>query len=81
MPWTWQIIEGIVTVVVGAISFFGECCSCSGRPRGLPADPVFTVLVDFPHTATFLTPEERAWVVHRKSTSASSMVGILAQRR
>ena len=27
------------------------------------------VLVDFPHTATFLTPEERAYVVHRKSRS------------
>ena len=31
MLWTWQIIEGIVTVVVGAISFFGECYYCSGR--------------------------------------------------
>ena len=25
--------------------------------------------MDFPHTASFLTPEERAYIVHRKSTS------------
>ncbi|KAI9068188.1 MFS general substrate transporter [Trametes sanguinea] len=33
----------------------------------------FFVLVDFPHTATFLTPEERAYVVHRKKYDNSSV--------
>ncbi|TFK86776.1 MFS general substrate transporter [Polyporus arcularius HHB13444] len=33
----------------------------------------FFILVDFPHTATFLTPEERAWVVHRKKYDNSSV--------
>ncbi|KAH9945336.1 MFS general substrate transporter [Epithele typhae] len=33
----------------------------------------FFVLVDFPHTATFLTLEERAWVVHRKKYDNSSV--------
>ncbi|RPD60540.1 MFS general substrate transporter [Lentinus tigrinus ALCF2SS1-7] len=54
LGWSWIfIIEGMATVVVGAISFF--------------------ILVDFPHTATFLTPEERAWVVHRKKYDNSSV--------
>ncbi|KAJ8454955.1 hypothetical protein ONZ51_g12724 [Trametes cubensis] len=33
----------------------------------------FFVLVDFPHTATFLTPEERAYVVHRKKYDNSTV--------
>ncbi|TBU25780.1 MFS general substrate transporter [Dichomitus squalens] len=33
----------------------------------------FFVMVDFPHTAEFLTPEERAWVVHRKKYDNSSV--------
>ncbi|KAI0325823.1 MFS general substrate transporter [Cubamyces sp. BRFM 1775] len=33
----------------------------------------FFVLVDFPHTAKFLTPEERAYVVHRKKYDNSSV--------
>ncbi|RPD60537.1 MFS general substrate transporter [Lentinus tigrinus ALCF2SS1-7] len=54
LGWSWIfIIEGLITVVVGAIAFF--------------------VVVDFPHTATFLTPEERAWVVHRKKYDNSSV--------
>ncbi|KAM5545391.1 hypothetical protein V8D89_001004 [Ganoderma adspersum] len=33
----------------------------------------FFILVDFPHTAAFLTPEERAWIVHRKKYDNSSV--------
>ena len=33
------------------------------------ASPRRTVLVDFPSTAKFLTPEERAYVIWRKSMS------------
>ncbi|KAH9914907.1 MFS general substrate transporter [Epithele typhae] len=33
----------------------------------------FFVVVDFPQTAKFLTPEERAWVVHRKKYDNSSV--------
>ncbi|KAI8996648.1 MFS general substrate transporter [Trametes punicea] len=33
----------------------------------------FLVLVDFPDTASFLTPEERAYVVHRKKYDNSSV--------
>lgn len=54
LGWSWIfIIEGLLTVVVGAISFF--------------------ILVDFPHTAAFLTPEERAYVIHRKKYDNSSV--------
>ncbi|KAI0708311.1 MFS general substrate transporter [Earliella scabrosa] len=54
LGWSWIfIIEGMLTVVVGAISFF--------------------ILVDFPHTAAFLTPEERAYAVHRKKYDNSSV--------
>jgi hypothetical protein len=44
--WRWIfILEGLVTVIVGAIAFF--------------------VIYDFPETASFLSPQERAWVVKR----------------
>ncbi|KAM0255629.1 hypothetical protein ACHAQJ_005554 [Trichoderma viride] len=44
--WRWIfILEGIVTVLVAAMSFF--------------------IVHDFPETATFLTEEERAFVVYR----------------
>ncbi|KAI9056478.1 MFS general substrate transporter [Trametes sanguinea] len=33
----------------------------------------FFLLVDFPHTAKFLTPEERAYIVHRKKYDNSSV--------
>ncbi|KAH9914901.1 MFS general substrate transporter [Epithele typhae] len=33
----------------------------------------FFVVVDFPQTAEFLTPEERAWVIHRKKYDNSSV--------
>nr|VWP02019.1 Hyaluronate lyase (EC (Hyaluronidase) (HYase) [Ganoderma boninense] len=33
----------------------------------------FFILVDFPHTAEFLTPGERAWIVHRKKYDNSSV--------
>lgn len=38
-----------------AVGLLNKTCTC-------------IVLVDFPHTAAFLTPEERAYIVHRKST-------------
>ncbi|KAG1847112.1 MFS general substrate transporter [Suillus tomentosus] len=57
--WSWIfLIEGLATIVVAIISFFGECS---------------TLLVDFPETAKFLTPEERAFVVWRKKYDNSSV--------
>jgi len=54
LGWSWIfILEGIATVVVGAIAFF--------------------VLVDFPDTATFLTPEEREYIIWRKKYDNSSV--------
>ncbi|KAJ4484452.1 MFS general substrate transporter, partial [Lentinula lateritia] len=54
LGWNYvQIIEGIITVAVGLISF--------------------PILVDFPVTADFLTPEERAFVVWKKKFDNSSV--------
>ncbi|KAJ4469922.1 MFS general substrate transporter [Lentinula edodes] len=54
LGWSWIfIIEGIITVAVGLISF--------------------PILVDFPVTADFLTPEERAFVVWKKKFDNSSV--------
>ncbi len=61
----------MATVVVGVISFFSECTLWHTAGGHVSSETI--VLVDFPHTATFLTPEERAWVVHRKSMSPSEL--------
>lgn len=54
LGWSWIfILEGLATVIVGAIAFF--------------------VLVDFPDTAEFLTPEERAYITWRKKYDNSSV--------
>ncbi|KAJ3926074.1 MAG: major facilitator superfamily domain-containing protein [Lentinula lateritia] len=54
LGWSWIfIIEGIITVAVGLISF--------------------PILVDFPVTADFLTPKERAFVVWKKKFDNSSV--------
>lgn len=41
----------------------------------LVAISAFFVLYDFPETASFLTPEERAWVVHRLKYQGSKGSG------
>ena len=61
-----EILEGLATIVVGFVAFFSKDCVSTVifvlRMR--------IVLVDFPATAGFLTPEERAFVVYRKSERA-----------
>lgn len=64
-----QILEGLATIVVGFVALFSK--------DGILARFAFIlrtmiVLVDFPATAAFITPEERAFVVHKKSESAVS---------
>ncbi|OSX57439.1 hypothetical protein POSPLADRAFT_1067855 [Postia placenta MAD-698-R-SB12] len=57
LGWSWIfILEGLATVIVGAIAFF--------------------VLVDFPDTAEFLTPEERAYITWRKNHDTYSCIYI-----
>ena len=73
-----KLIEGMATVVVGIISFFSEArCAlkCGLTDLG-------TVLVDFPDTAHFLTAEERAYLVWKKSRSlvASSTKEFMASQ-
>ena len=60
-----QLLEGLATIVVGFIAFFGQCTRYSITQRADIYDR--SVMVDFPGTAKFLTPEERAFVIWKKS--------------
>ncbi|CCL99899.1 uncharacterized protein FIBRA_01924 [Fibroporia radiculosa] len=67
LGWSWIfIIEGIATVVIGLVSFFSWSFSVLRLEAKLIINSL-PVLVDFPDTATFLTPEERAYVLWTKS--------------
>lgn len=61
-----------MTAGVGIVAFYGEWHLCMGSvlttPSLYPSPHPRIVLVDFPNTTGFLTPEERAFIVHRKST-------------
>ncbi|KAG2339535.1 MFS general substrate transporter [Suillus weaverae] len=63
--WSWIfmssfiMLEGLATIVAAIVAFFGKYS---------------TLLVDFPDTAKFLTPEEHAFVVWRKKYD-NSLVG------
>lgn len=62
-----QILEGIATVAVGILAFFSMMSLF--HPSDFRSNlPALVVLVDFPSTASFLTPEERAYVIYKKST-------------
>ena len=51
-------------MVVGFVAFFGEFIAFFD-PQGLVLI-ASAVIVDFPLTATFLTPEEHAYLIWRK---------------
>ena len=51
-------------MVIGFIAFFGEFRALDTQGS---VSIVLSVIVDFPSTATFLTPEERAYLIWRKS--------------
>ncbi|KAI0752396.1 MFS general substrate transporter [Daedaleopsis nitida] len=62
--WSWIfILEGIATVLVGLVAFYGDDAHIIHPP----------VLVDFPDTAPFLTPEERAFIVHKRRYENSTV--------
>ncbi|KAH9919548.1 major facilitator superfamily domain-containing protein [Fomitopsis serialis] len=64
LGWSWIfILEGIATVVVGASPSSCKLNAHSGSP------------VDFPDTATFLTPEEREYIIWKKVKYDNSSVG------
>jgi hypothetical protein len=64
-----QILEGIATVLVGVLAAFGALNIPVSRCVTLSLMKiVLVVLVDFPATASFLTPEERAYILWKKST-------------
>jgi hypothetical protein len=76
---TSQILEGIATVFVGILALFGKYSP--GMPLdtfNLTESPAL-VLVDYPQTATFLTPEERAFVIWRKSMSLFAMLKLIVR--
>lgn len=61
-----QILEGIATVCVGVLALLGLICIHNYFLWYFDSSLV-PVLVDFPASASFLTPEERAFVVWKKS--------------
>ncbi|KAG2141409.1 MFS general substrate transporter, partial [Suillus bovinus] len=71
--WSWIfLIEGLATIVVAIISVFGKCSTHLSH-RGLTYIYCCSALVDFPETAKFLTPEERAFVLWKKEYDNSSV--------
>ncbi|KAI0771301.1 MFS general substrate transporter [Trametes elegans] len=69
-------------LIAYAISFMSGTCGLLGWSWIFILEGILTVLVgiislfilvDFPHTATFLTPEERAYVIYRKKYDNSSV--------
>lgn len=59
-----QILEGLLTICVGLIAYFGGWLYYLIFPsteRGL------LVIIDVPAKATFLTPAEREYIIWRKS--------------
>ena len=63
-----KIIEGVATVGVGLLAYFGMRLFLSSSSREIvDASKPPSVLVDFPDTAHFLTLEERAYVLWKKS--------------
>ncbi|KAK2464919.1 hypothetical protein APHAL10511_002995 [Amanita phalloides] len=71
LGWSWIfILEGLATVVVGFLALLGM----NDHPCAVCKINTSQVMVDFPETAKFLTPEERAWVLHQKKLE-NSLVG------
>ena len=60
-----KILEGLMTVVASIIALFGMLSFLDNSAAY--ACLLCLVMVDFPATSRFLTPEERAYVIWRKS--------------
>ena len=62
-----KILEGIATVAVGLLAFVGVSINFSQIELQCLTSPFYAVMVDFPATASFLTAEERSFVISKKS--------------
>jgi len=65
-----QILEGLVTVLVGFIAIFGMLLVPS-EWNGLETSNI--VMVDYPSSAKFLTPEEKQLIIQRRGNSLSTL--------
>ncbi|KAL4072326.1 MFS general substrate transporter [Scleroderma citrinum] len=64
--WSWIfILEGLATVLVGFIALFGTLVLC--ERNSLETSNI--VMVDYPTSAGFLTPEERQFIIQRREFS------------
>ena len=69
--WSWIfIIEGLITVIVGIVALFSKFPP-SRLSRSGAWLIICVVMVDFPSTASFITPEERVYVTYRQSAHYS----------
>jgi len=64
-----QILEGLVTVLVGFIAISGMLVPCE---RNSP-DTSNIVMVDYPSSAKFLTPEEKQLIIQRRGNYRSAL--------
>ena len=64
-----------MTVLVGIFAFFGNQLQIT--TSGELAD-ASSVMIDLPDTAAFLTPRERAYVIHKKGMFHLAMVFVRA---
>ena len=84
IPKIGQILEGLVTVLVGFIAIFGMLIV----PREWNSlENSNIVMVDYPSSAKFLTPEEKQFIIQRRgnyrfalSTYSSCIIMILCCR-
>ena len=65
-----QILEGLVTVLVGFIALFGMLLVPS-EWKSLETRNI--VMVDYPSSAKFLTPEEKQLIIQRRGNSLSAL--------
>jgi hypothetical protein len=69
LGWSWIFVSFIMSCIESRFNYYGITTKIlEGMATVLVGILALFVMVDFPATASFLTPEERSFIVHKKST-------------